>query len=156
MTDFFTKNAASPKVSLGTGVIDQSSLFISSWNINGLRAVTKRGSLQHYISSKKPDIYCLNELKITEQKFHSESLEQFFNSKEYPYQYFNFCKPPIEGYSGVAIISKFAPKKVEYEFYDKKFNSEGRFLCLEFDQFYLVATYVPNSGQNLDRLEERT
>jgi len=45
---------------------------------------------------------------------------------------------------------------VEYEFYDKKFNSEGRFICLEFELFYLVATYVPNAGQNLDRLEERT
>ncbi len=56
----------------------------------------------------------------------------------------------------MAIISKFAPKKVEYEFYDKKFNAEGRFVCLEFEAFYLVATYVPNSGQTLDRLDERT
>ena len=64
-------------------------------------------------------------------------------------RYFNFCKPPFEGYSGVAIFSKFQPMSLKYDF-GMKHNQEGRTITVEFEKFYLVTTYVPNAGNRLE------
>ena len=57
----------------------------------------------------------LNELKISGSKFESEGCLALFDKNIYPYQYFNFCKPPIEGYSGTALLSKYEPINIKYD-----------------------------------------
>lgn len=69
--------------------------------------------------------------------------------------YWNFCKPPIKGYSGVAVISKVAPIKVQNDLGISCLDGEGRLILLEYEKFYLVAVYVPNSGSGLKRLDYR-
>ena len=71
------------------------------------------------------------------------------------YQYWKFCKPPLKGYSGVSIFSKVAPISVKYDLGIEKHDKEGRVITLEFNKFYLIATYIPNSGDGLRRLNYR-
>jgi exodeoxyribonuclease III len=68
--------------------------------------------------------------------------------KDY-YQYWCFSKPPISGYAGVATLSRYAPKRVEFELGIMKHDLEGRLLTLEFERFYLVSCYVPHSSNRL-------
>lgn len=95
----------------------------------------------------------MNESKIDEETFKKEKLEKEFTS-EY-HQYWNFCKPPQKGYAGTAIFSLVEPISVSYDLGIKKHDQEGRTITAEFDKFYLVACYVPNAGQNLNRLDYR-
>lgn len=125
--------------------------MISSWNINGIRAVNGRGDLKKYIEERDPDILCLNETKIDETIVDKET---GVIPKQY-HKYFNCCKNK-KGYSGVGIITKVKPLNVIHDIGVEAHDQEGRTLTLEFEKFYLVACYVPNAGQKLERLDYRT
>lgn len=117
---------------------------IVSWNVAGIRACLNKG-LDLFFSEEKADIYCFQETKVTEEQLQFHPLG--YNEYLYPAE--------KKGYSGVMIYSKINPITVTYGINDEEYDSEGRTITLEFDKFYLVNCYVPNSKRNLERLESR-
>lgn len=120
---------------------------IISWNINGIRAVTKKDFFKD-ISNLDPDVLCLQETKAQDKEVEKALMDmtdyhQFYNSAE------------RKGYSGVAVLSKTKPLSVTYDMGVAEHDDEGRIICAEFEDFYLVNTYVPNSGSELVRLDYR-
>ncbi|HBE41599.1 MAG TPA: exodeoxyribonuclease III [Bacteroidales bacterium] len=120
---------------------------IISWNVNGIRAITKKSFFTD-LELLDPSIICLQETKANEDQV-TETLGSLNDS----FIYSNSAERP--GYSGTAVISKIRPLNVIKDTGIKEFDSEGRVLCLEFDQFFLVNVYVPNSGSELARLAYR-
>ena len=118
---------------------------IITWNVNGLRAVYKKG-FEDFFNSVDSDIFCIQETKM--------QLEQldFDLPAEYNY-YFNSAIK--KGYSGTAIFTKFEPLNVTYGIGIEEHDSEGRVITLEFDNFYMVNCYTPNSQRELTRLDYR-
>ncbi len=128
-----------------------------SWNVNGIRAVLKKGELQAFLQEHNPDILCLQETKANRDQVELDlpQYHEFFNSAE------------RKGYAGTAILSKTEPLNVAYNIPDEiasKYeledgygpgNSEGRVTALEFDDFWVVTVYTPNSKGDLSRLEYR-
>lgn len=135
------------RVKTGGDAAEEGQILISSWNVNGVRAVNSRGDLKKYFDSKKIDILCLNETKI-DPKTLDQSDQVGFLPKEYQ-KYWNCCKVK-KGYSGVAIFSRIKPLKVTHDIGIAEHDEEGRTITLEFDKFFLVACYVPNAGQKLE------
>lgn len=134
------------------------SMKIISWNVNGLRAVHKKGLFVPFIEKYKPDIVCLQETK-------SEQHQNEIDLNEYQ-EYWNSAKKA--GYSGTAIFSKEKPISVilglpedlckKYKFDDDGYgnpNTEGRVISAEYPNFFLVTVYTPNSKQDLSRLNLR-
>ena len=125
---------------------------ILSWNVNGLRAVLKKG-FEDFIAEVEHDIICLQETKI------SEDLIDQFNFESHPYQFWNCAQK--KGYSGTAILSKHEPLSVRTGMGIEKHDQEGRVITAEFTDYYLVTVYTPNA-QNHDenrrpkRLDYRT
>lgn len=117
---------------------------IVSWNVAGIRACLNKG-LDLFFNEEKADIYCFQETKVTEDQLQFHPLG--YNEYLYPAE--------KKGYSGVMIYSKLNPITVTYGINDEEYDSEGRTITLEFDKFYLVNCYVPNSKRNLERLESR-
>lgn len=117
---------------------------IVSWNVAGIRACLNKG-LDLFFGEEKADIYCFQETKVTEEQLQFHPLG--YNEYLYPAE--------KKGYSGVMIYSKINPITVTYGINDEEYDSEGRTITLEFDKFYLVNCYVPNSKRNLERLESR-
>jgi exodeoxyribonuclease-3 len=116
-----------------------------SWNVNGIRACVKKGFLD-FIAQEQPDIFCLQETKARrEQVDLGLDLEyrDFWNSAEKP------------GYSGTAIYSKQEPKEVFYGLGLPEHDKEGRVITAEYDDYFLVTVYTPNSKEELKRLEYR-
>ena len=136
-----------------TSLSTSPSLKIVTWNVNGIRAFSKKtsigGTFETLINDQKPDVVCFQEIKID-----NSLVDQFtdFLGPEYPFSNFNCCTVK-KGYSGTAIFSKEKPISVRTDF---PFNTEGRVLVAEFDSCIVVNTYVPNSGMNGVRLEYRT
>ncbi len=121
---------------------------IVSWNINGLRAVLKKG-FKEFLLSTQADIVCLQEIKISE----ATRLKMEFNFPNY-HAYWNSAERP--GYSGTLILKKDGLKgfkAVNNGLGIKKFDSEGRVQVLEMIDFYLLNVYFPNSNQELSRLD---
>ena len=118
---------------------------IISWNVNGIRAVIKKGFYE-FLNEYKPDIICIQETKAHKDQVNIEL-------DNYPYQYWNSAEK--KGYSGVAIFSKVEPLKVENDMNIKKHDLEGRVITLEFSKYYLVTVYTPNSKRDLSRLDYR-
>lgn len=128
-------------------------LRIFSWNVNGLRAVINKGALQKFIEAENPDILCLQETKAKQGQAEIDlpEYEELWNSAERP------------GYSGTAIFTKIKPISVKNTLpTDKDFAdqfgdplTEGRVLTAEFENFYLVNVYTPNSKHTLERLKLR-
>lgn len=114
---------------------------IITWNINGIRAVYKRGDLMKFIEKEKPDILCLQEIKAAEEQIPDElkNLPGYFC-------YFNPAKKP--GYSGVAVFTKQKPRKVENEIGLERFDNEGRAQKLVYPGFTLYNFYIPNGGRS--------
>jgi len=138
--------------SLGTGVINTENLVISSWNINGLRAITTKNDLQNYFNKRMPDILCLSETKTTQESIDAEQLVKWVPA-EYTC-YFN-CSKVKKGYAGTAIITKYRPLAVEYGMGFEKFDAEGRVITAEFEKFTLVSCYVPMCGDDFCKLDMR-
>jgi exodeoxyribonuclease-3 len=123
-----------------------SSMKLISWNVNGLRAVHKKGALDS-IFQLDPDIICLQETKA-----HPEQLPDELRSPAGYFGCFDHSKMK-KGYSGVAIFTKTEPEKVEYGIGIKKFDEEGRTLVAYFKNFVLINTYFPNGGAGPERLK---
>ena len=115
-----------------------------SWNVNGLRAVYKKGFLD-FFNKIDADIFCIQETKMQEGQITLE-LEKYE-------QYYNYAVR--KGYSGTAVFTKIKPEKVTYGIGIEEHDQEGRVITLEFKNFYLVNCYTPNSGRELARLEYR-
>lgn len=115
-----------------------------SWNVNGLRACVKKGFLD-YFKSVDADIFCVQETKLQEGQIELE-LEGYN-------QYWNYAEK--KGYSGVAVFSKLNPLNVTYGLGIEEHDKEGRVITLEFDNFYLINVYTPNSQTKLARLDYR-
>lgn len=117
---------------------------IISWNVNGIRAVHKKGSLGWFLRDK-PEILCIQETKASEQQLKKEMK----NIEGYT-SYFSSAKKM--GYSGVAIYTKIKPAEVYHGFDIKKFDEEGRTLIAVYDNFVLYNIYFPNGKASDDRL----
>ena len=117
---------------------------IYSFNVNGLRAIMKKDFLS-WVDSVKPDILCLQETKLSDKDF----------SIELPgyHQYYSCAQK--KGYSGTAIFSRIEPVSVTEGIGVAEHDMEGRTLIAEFDGFYLISVYVPNSQDELKRLDYR-
>ena len=118
---------------------------IISWNVNGIRAVLKKGFID-FVNDVKPDIICIQETKA-----HPEQVDLELN--DYPYKFWNSAEK--KGYSGTAIFSKINPINVKNDLGIEKHDQEGRVICFELQDFYLVTVYTPNSKRDLSRLNYR-
>ena len=130
---------------------------IFSWNVNGIRAVLKKGALQDFMREQKPDVICLQETKAKQgqAEVDFEGYEEIWNSAE------------RAGYSGTAIFSRQKPLSVRFGMFDAQneayewvdafgdARTEGRVLTAEYPDFFLVNAYVPNSKGELERLGYR-
>eukprot|EP00826_Nyctotherus_ovalis_P015252 TRINITY_DN1431_c0_g1_i4.p1 TRINITY_DN1431_c0_g1~~TRINITY_DN1431_c0_g1_i4.p1 ORF type:complete len:384 (-),score=113.57 TRINITY_DN1431_c0_g1_i4:168-1319(-) len=125
-----------------------------SWNVNGLKACMGRGDLQKFLKEEDPDLLCLNETKMDEKKIEAENVRKNLFQEKY-LQYWNCCKSS-SGYAGTAVLTKVKPLSVKFDLGIIEHDLEGRTITLEFADFILVACYVPNAGQKLDRLQYRT
>jgi len=117
-----------------------------SWNVNGLRAVMSKGFLIPFMNTEKPDIMAFQETKMQE-----EQLE--FNFDGY-FRYMNCAEK--KGYSGTMVLSKEKPISVKYDIEGDNHPLEGRVITLEYEDFYFVCAYVPNSKDGLKRLDYRS
>src|SRR3990167_10120837 len=118
---------------------------IISWNVNGVRAVHKKGNLAE-VFHMKPDILCLQETKAL-----PDQLPQEARDPEGYHSYFHF--PTVKkGYSGVAIYTKEKPLKVTRDLGIEKYDQEGRLIMAEYKDFILINTYFPNGGGAPERL----
>lgn len=115
-----------------------------SWNVNGLRACVKKGFMD-YFNEVDADMMCLQETKLQEGQIDLE-LEGY-------HQYWNYAEK--KGYSGTAIFTKIEPISVHYGMGIEDHDNEGRMITLEFDDFYLINVYTPNSQRGLARLDYR-
>lgn len=115
-----------------------------SWNVNGLRACVQKGFLD-YFKQVNADIFCLQETKLQEGQI-SLDLDGY-------YQYWSYAEK--KGYSGTAIFTKKEPLNVFYGININEFDTEGRVITLEFDDFYMITVYTPNSQSELARLDYR-
>ncbi len=131
---------------------------IISWNINGIRAVHKKGMFLPFIEKYKPDILCLQETKAQQHQSEVDlpDYEEYWNSAERP------------GYSGTAIFTKTKPLSVvlgipekiaqKHNLVSDKYgdpNTEGRVTTTEFKDFYVVTVYTPNAKDDLSRIPLR-
>ena len=118
-----------------------------SWNVNGVRSILGKGLLEFW-DAEKPDVLCLQETKAKLEQVADvawpKGFEAHWNSAEKP------------GYSGTATFSKKKAKKTERGIGADEHDREGRVVTLEYEEFYLVNVYTPNSQRELTRLEYRT
>ena len=119
-----------------------------SWNVNGLRAVLKKG-FEKFFNEVDADIFCIQETKMQE-----EQIDNDINNilKQYNCYWNSALK---KGYSGTAVFTKKQPINVFYGLGIEEHDQEGRVITLEFEKFYLVNCYTPNSKRELERLEYR-
>jgi len=120
-------------------------LKIISWNVNGIRAVIKKG-FYDFVDEYQPDILCIQETKA-----HKEQVD--LDLSNYPYQYWNSAVK--KGYSSTAIFSKVKPLNIINDMGIEEHDQEGRIITMELDKYYLVTVYTPNSKRELLRLPYR-
>lgn len=117
---------------------------ILSWNVNGIRAVQKKGFVE-WVQKEQPDILCLQETKAHVEQLDDELINM-------PGYYSYFCSGERKGYSGVATYTKEEPLSVAYGIGIDKFDCEGRILITEYPEFTLLNIYFPNGQKDDDRL----
>jgi len=117
---------------------------ILSYNVNGIRAAITKGFLE-WLTAANPDVICLQEIKAVESQIPVADIE----AAGYPYQY--YFPAEKKGYSGVAILSKIAPKNIVFGTGIEHMDREGRNLRVDFEDFSVMSLYLP-SGTNIDRL----
>ncbi len=115
-----------------------------SWNVNGLRAAIGKGFMESF-EKLDADIFCLQETKLSEGQLDIE-LNGY-------HQYWNYAEK--KGYSGTAVFTKKEPLNVTYGIGIPEHDKEGRVITLEFEDFYFITVYVPNSQRELTRLAYR-
>ncbi len=120
-------------------------LTLMSWNVNGIRAVYRNGFLK-FLEEYKPDILSLQEIKADDKSIP-------MSIKNYP-SYIKYWNPAKRrGYAGTALFTKIKPVEVMFGMGNEKFDEEGRVITADFDKFYLVNVYFPNSQHGLTRLD---
>jgi exodeoxyribonuclease III len=134
------------------------SVTLYSWNVNGIRAVTKKDAFEPFVKAEKPDILCLQETKAKPEQIEvdPDGYSAFWYSAEKP------------GYSGTGILSKLKPLQVINGFPEEVIkqykvsgdtygdpNMEGRVIAAEFDKFWVVTVYTPNAKEDLSRIPLR-
>ncbi len=119
-----------------------------SWNVNGLRAVINKGFIE-FFENINADIFCIQETKMQEDQI-TDDIKRLSKNK---CVYWNSAEK--KGYSGTAIFSKIKPISVNYGIGKEEHDKEGRVITLEFDKFYIVNSYTPNSKRELERLDYR-
>ena len=133
-------------------------LKLYSWNVNGIRSVLNKGALQKFVESEDPDIYCLQETKATRGQV----------ELDLPQYHEHFYSAHKKGYSGTAIFTKIPALRFidglpldiaeKFQITDDNYGNpadEGRVIAAEFDQFWVVTVYTPNSKGDLSRLKLR-
>jgi exodeoxyribonuclease-3 len=115
-----------------------------SWNVNGLRACVQKGFLD-FFKQADADIFCVQETKLQEGQINLE-LEGYE-------QYWNYAQK--KGYSGTAVFTRKKPLSVSYGIGIEEHDQEGRVITLEYEKFYFVTVYTPNSQNELARLDYR-
>ena len=115
-----------------------------SWNVNGIRACVGKNFME-FFNEVNADIFCLQETKLQENQIDLQ-LDGY-------HQYWNYAKK--KGYSGTAIFTKKEPLSVMYGINIEEHDQEGRVITLEFEDFYMVTVYTPNSQNELKRLDYR-
>lgn len=115
-----------------------------SWNVNGLRAVVGKGFADIF-NELDADFFCLQETKLQEGQ-----IDLSFDGY---YDYWNYAEK--KGYSGTVIFTKHKPLNVFYGINEPFYDNEGRVITLEYDSFYFITCYTPNSQNELQRLEYR-
>jgi len=118
---------------------------ILSWNVNGIRAVDKKGAL-NWFADEKYDILCVQETKAQEEQLSTE-LRNIDGYQSH------FCSAERKGYSGVAVYTRVEPEEVTCGFGDGRFDNEGRVITLHFDKFLLFNVYFPNGKASKERLQ---
>ena len=119
-----------------------------SWNVNGLRAVINKG-FKEFFENIDADIFCIQETKMQEEQIDIEIQDIFKNYNSY------WNSAVKKGYSGTAVFTKKKPLKVTYGIGKEEHDQEGRVITLEYDNFFLVNCYTPNSKRELERLGYR-
>jgi len=110
-------------------------LKIISWNVTSFKSICSQGIFDDYLKKENPDILCLNETKVKEI------------SEKYPgYQAYLYPSERKAGYSGVGLLTKIKPLSIQKGIGDQEHDKDGRVITAEFDNFYLVSSYIPNSG----------
>lgn len=115
-----------------------------SWNVNGLRACVQKGFMD-FFSETDADIFCVQETKLQQGQIDIQT--------DGYYQYWNYAEK--KGYSGTAVFTKKEPLNVSFGMGIDEHDHEGRVITLEFDEFYFVTVYTPNSQNELKRLDYR-
>lgn len=115
-----------------------------SWNVNGIRACIQKGFIDIF-NELDADIFCIQESKLSEGQLELDIPGY--------YQYWNYAKK--KGYSGTAVFAKKEPVNVTYGLGIEEHDNEGRVITLEYEKFYLVTVYTPNSQTELKRLDYR-
>jgi exodeoxyribonuclease-3 len=128
---------------------------VASWNVNGLRAVIRKGVLQEFLTTHAPDILCLSETKLSGKNTDAVAAYLPHEFSDYAYREYHISARR-QGYSGTAIWSRHPPQRVSRGLNGLVDDEEGRVLTMEFAPFFLVNVYTPNAGQELARLEYRT
>ena len=118
---------------------------IISWNVNGLRAVLNKG-FKEFFKKIDADIFCIQETKMQEGQAEIDFADGYFS-------FFNSAEK--KGYSGTAIFTKIDPITVSFGIGKEEHDKEGRVITLEFERFYLINCYTPNSKRELERLGYR-
>ena len=119
-----------------------------SWNVNGLRAAVKKG-FKDFFEEIDADIFCIQETKMQLDQLDKETKSIFDNY----YEYWNSAVR--KGYSGTAIFTKKEPISIKYGMGIEEHDNEGRLITLEFENFFIVDCYTPNSKRELERLDYR-
>lgn len=126
-----------------------SDLHFVSWNVNGIRAIIKKDFVKD-VKAMNPDFICFQETKAAaeEAKLAFEMLPE--------YHVFVNSSKARKGYSGTALLSKTEPIEVTYDMGIEEHDQEGRVITAEFEKFFLVTVYTPNSGEGMKRLDYRS
>ena len=117
---------------------------ILSWNVNGIRAVQKKGFLD-WFKKEKPDILCLQETKASVDQL-EDALKSVTGYESY------WCSAERKGYSGVALYTREKPRSIEYGLGKKEFDNEGRTIVADYGRFILFNIYFPNGGAGNKRV----
>ena len=123
---------------------------IISWNVNGIRSLLKTNYLDNLLIDEDPDILCISETKL------GATIIDDIKLNNYKYKFWHNSKIK-KGYSGTAILMKDEPLNIIFglELNNKEYDNEGRLITLELPDYYLINVYTPNSGEGLNRLNER-
>jgi len=125
-------------------MIVMKNLKLISWNVNGIRAALKKGFME-FFDQVEADVFCLQETKcqVGQVELELPGYHQFWNAAV------------KKGYSGTAVFSKDKPLSVVYDMGIEDHDQEGRLITLEYESYYLITCYTPNSKRGLERLDYR-